>query len=224
MSNIVKIENVVKNYFLGKTIVNALRNISLEIKQGDFIAIMGPSGSGKTSLLNLIGCLDKPTSGTVFFEGKDISKLDSNRLAEIRSAKIGFVFQHFNLIPVLTAFENVEFPLLLKKLNKNERSERVNQALEMVGLGDKMSRKPLELSGGEQQRVAIARALVSRPAIVLADEPTGNLDSTMGEEIISLMKTLNETENTTFIFSTHDPLLIEHVVEVIQLRDGMIKS
>ncbi|MFX1535094.1 MAG: ABC transporter ATP-binding protein [Promethearchaeota archaeon] len=224
MSNIVKIENVVKNYFLGKTTVNALRDISLEIKQGDFIAIMGPSGSGKTSLLNLIGCLDKPTSGTVFFEGKDISKLNSNRLAEIRSAKIGFVFQHFNLIPVLTAFENVEFPLLLKKLNKNERAERANQALEMVGLGDKIFRRPLELSGGEQQRVAIARALASRPAIVLADEPTGNLDSTMGEEIISLMKAINETESTTFVFSTHDPMLIEHVAKVIQLRDGMIKS
>ena len=185
---------------------------------------MGPSGSGKTSLLNLIGCLDRPTSGTVFFEGKDISKLNSNRLAEIRSAKIGFVFQHFNLIPVLTAFENVEFPLLLKKLNKNERSERVIQALQMVGLGDKISRRPLELSGGEQQRVAIARALASRPAIVLADEPTGNLDSTMGEEIISLMKALNETEKTTFILSTHDPMLIELVSKVIQLRDGMIKS
>jgi len=220
--NIVEFENVTKNYSLGKTIVKALRGLTLEIKRGDFIVIMGPSGCGKTTLLNLIGCLDKPTSGTVFFEGIDISKLDANRLADIRSARIGFVFQHFNLIPVLTAFENVEFPLLLKKLSKAGRSERVHHALQIVGLGDKTSRKPLELSGGEQQRVAIARALALQPDIILADEPTGDLDSERGDEIMHLMKNLNEKEGTTFVFSTHDPMIMEHASKIIKLRDGKI--
>ena len=222
--NIVELENVTKNYSLGKAKVLALRGISLEIKRGDFIAIMGPSGSGKTTLLNLIGCLDKPTSGNVFFEGEDTSKLDANRLADVRSAKIGFVFQHFDLIPVLTAFENVEFPLLLKKLDRKERSERIHSALQMVGLGDKASRKPLELSGGEQQRVAIARTLAGNPHIVLADEPTGDLDSDTGDKIIHLMRELNEKEGTTFVFSTHDPMIMEHVSKIIKLHDGRIAS
>jgi len=220
--NIVQLNNVTKNYSLGKTTVKALRGVTLEIEREDFIAIMGPSGCGKTTLLNLIGCLDTPTSGTVLFEGKDTSKLDSNMLADIRSEKIGFVFQHFDLIPVLTAFENVEFPLLLKKLDKKERSERVYYALQMVGLSDKTSRKPLELSGGEQQRVAIARALATKPDIILADEPTGDLDSNMGDRIIHLMRGLNEKEGTTFVFSTHDPMIMEHASKIIKLHDGKI--
>jgi len=220
--NIVQLNNVTKNYSLGKTTVKALRGVTLEIEREDFIAIMGPSGCGKTTLLNLIGCLDTPTSGTVLFEGKDTSKLDADRLADIRSEKIGFVFQHFDLIPVLTAFENVEFPLLLKKLDKKERSERVYYALQMVGLSDKTSRKPLELSGGEQQRVAIARALATKPDIILADEPTGDLDSNMGDRIIHLMRGLNEKEGTTFVFSTHDPMIMEHASKIIKLHDGKI--
>ena len=220
--NIIRLKNVIKNYTLGKTTVKALRGVTLEIKRGDFTAIMGPSGSGKTTLLNLIGCLDKPTSGAVFFEGKDISKLNVDRLAGIRSAKIGFVFQHFNLIPVLSIFENVEFPLLLKKLGKVERLERIYHALQMVGLEDKASRKPLELSGGEQQRVAVARALVSKPDVILADEPTGNLDSNTGDKIIHLMRSLNKKESTTFIFSTHDPTIMECASKVVKLHDGEI--
>lgn len=219
---IVELENVVKNYRLGKTKVKALRGIDLEVKRGDFVAIMGPSGSGKTTLLNLMGCLDKPTGGIVLFEGKTTSKLSSNRLADIRKNKVGFVFQHFNLIPVLTAFENVEFPLLLRKMDKTERTKRVKSLLKAVGLGDKATHKPLELSGGEQQRVAITRALVHKPDIVLADEPTGDLDSKTGDEIIQLMRKMNEEEGTTFIFSSHDPMIVEHANRIIKLRDGMI--
>ncbi|MBU7029837.1 MAG: ABC transporter ATP-binding protein [Theionarchaea archaeon] len=221
MSEIVKLQNVTKNYSLGKTTVRALRGVTLEITRGDFIAIVGPSGSGKTTLLNLMGCLDNPTSGTVLFEGEDISLLTRNRLAEIRSEKVGFVFQHFNLIPVLTAFENVEFPLLLKKLDKTERRKRVISALEKVGLKEKMERKPFELSGGEQQRVATARALAGNPDIVLADEPTGDLDSEMGGKVIQLMKNLNR-EGTTFVFSTHDPAIMKHASKVVKLHDGKI--
>ena len=217
---IVKLEDVVKNYRMGKTEVKALRGTSLEVKRGDFMAVMGPSGSGKTTILNLMGCLDKPTRGIVLFEGKDTSKLNSNRLADIRKTKIGFVFQHFNLIPVLTAFENVEFPLLLKKMDKTERVKRVKSLFEAVGLGDKMSHKPFELSGGEQQRVAISRALAHKPDIVLADEPTGDLDSETGNEIIKLMRKINE-EGTTFVFTTHDPTIVEHANRVIKVRDGI---
>ena len=217
---IVKLENVVKNYRLGETEVKALRGTSLEVKRGDFMAVMGPSGSGKTTLLNLMGCLDKPTRGVVLFEGKDTSKLNSNRLADIRKNKIGFVFQHFNLIPVLTAFENAEFPLLLRKMDKTERIKRVKSLFEAVGLGDKMTHKPVELSGGEQQRVAITRALAHKPDIVLADEPTGDLDSETGNEIIQLMRKINE-EGTTFVFTTHDPTIVEHANRVIKVRDGI---
>jgi putative ABC transport system ATP-binding protein len=218
---IVKLENVVKNYRLGKIEVNALRGINLEVKRGDFMAVMGPSGSGKTTLLNLMGCLDKPTSGVILFEGKSISKLSSNRLADIRKNKVGFVFQHFNLIPVLTAFENTEFPLLLRKMDKTERVKRVEFLLDAVGLGDKMAHRPFELSGGEQQRIAITRALSHKPDIVLADEPTGDLDSKTGYEIIQLMRKINE-EGTTFVFSSHDPTIVEHANRIIKVRDGMI--
>lgn len=220
MSDIV-LKKVTKDYALGKTTVRALRGVSLEINRGDFIALVGPSGSGKTTLLNVIGCLDKPTTGTVFFEGEDISALTRNRLADMRNEKIGFVFQHFNLIPVLTAYENVEFPLLLKKMDKNERTKQVTSVLQKVGLHDKMDRKPFELSGGEQQRVATARALAGDPDIVLADEPTGDLDSEMGGKVIQLFKELNK-EGTTFVFSTHDQAIMEYASRIVQLRDGKI--
>ena len=220
MSDIV-VQDVTKDYALGKTTVRALRGISLEIHHGDFIALVGPSGSGKTTLLNLIGCLDTPTTGTVLFEGEDISLLTKNKLADIRNEKIGFVFQHFNLIPVLTAYENVEFPLLLKKMDKDERTKRITSVLQKVGLHDKMGRKPFELSGGEQQRVATARALAGGPDIVLADEPTGDLDSEMGSTVIQLFKELNK-EGTTFVFSTHDPAIMEYASRIIHLRDGKI--
>ncbi|MGD2249686.1 MAG: ABC transporter ATP-binding protein [Candidatus Methanofastidiosia archaeon] len=223
MSEIVELQNVTKHYLLGKITVRALRGITVKVTRGDFIAVVGPSGSGKTTLLNLMGCLDKPTSGILLFEGDDISALSSNRLADIRSASVGFVFQHFNLIPVLTAFENVEFPLLLKKLDKTERKKRVTTVLEKVGLKDKMGRTPFELSGGEQQRVAIARALAGGPDIVLADEPTGDLDSAMGEKVIGLMKDLN-AEGTTFVFSTHDPAIMKHATRIVKLHDGKIVS
>lgn len=221
MSDIVELENVAKNYSLGKTTVMALRGVTLTVARKDFIAVVGPSGSGKTTLLNLMGCLDKPTSGTVLFEGEDISVLTNNELADLRSVKIGFVFQHFSLIPVLTAFENVEFPLLLKKLDKTERRKRAISALQKVGLEDKFERKPFALSGGEQQRVAVARALAGNPDIVLADEPTGDLDSEMGGRIVQLMKSLNR-EGTTFVFSTHDQAIMEHASRVIRLHDGKI--
>lgn len=220
MSDIV-LEKVTKDYALGKTTVRALRGVSLEINRGDFIALVGPSGSGKTTLLNVIGCLDNPTAGTVFFEGEDISVLTRNKLADMRNEKIGFVFQHFNLIPVLTAYENVEFPLLLKKMDKNERTKQVTSVLQKVGLHDKMDRKPFELSGGEQQRVATARALAGDPDIVLADEPTGDLDSEMGGKVIQLFKELNK-EGTTFVFSTHDQAIMEYASRIVQLRDGKI--
>lgn len=221
MSEIVQVEDVTKNYLLGKTTVRAIRGVTLDIHRGDFIALVGPSGSGKTTLLNLMGCLDKPTTGKILFEGEDISLLNRDRLADIRSAKVGFVFQHFNLIPVLTAYENVEFPLLLKKLGKAERKGRVESALQKVGLSDKMGRNPLELSGGEQQRVAVARALAGNPDIVLADEPTGDLDSDMGGKVIKLMNELNK-EGTTFVFSTHDPAIMEHASRIVRLHDGKI--
>jgi putative ABC transport system ATP-binding protein len=223
MSEIVTVREVTKDYPLGETTVKALRGATLEVYRGDFIALVGPSGSGKTTLLNVMGCLDKPTTGRVLFEGEDISLLTSNDLADIRSTKIGFVFQHFNLIPVLTAFENVEFPLLLKPFGNTERKKRVIDALEKVGLEDKMERKPSALSGGEQQRVAVARALAGNPDIVLADEPTGDLDSETGSTIIQLMKDLNK-EGTTFVFSTHDPVIMNHASRIVQLRDGKIVS
>ena len=221
MSEIVKLKDVTKDYALGKTTVKALRGITLEVVSGDFIAVVGPSGSGKTTLLNVVGCLDRPTTGSVLFEGKNTSLLSRSQLADIRREKVGFIFQHFNLIPVLNAFENVEFPLLLKKMDKTERNKRVTSALERVNLQDKMERKPFELSGGEQQRVATARALAGGPDIVLADEPTGDLDSVMGGIVIQLFKDLNK-EGTTFVFSTHDPEIMKHATRVVRLHDGKI--
>lgn len=219
---IIELKNVIKNYHLGKTRIQAIRGINLEIKLGDFMMVKGPSGSGKTTLLNLVGCLDKPSTGAVFFEGKDTLKLNQNQLADIRKDKIGFVFQHFNLIPVLTASENAELPLLLRKMARRERMKRLESLFKNVGLKDKVFHRPLELSGGEQQRVAIVRALAHKPDIVVADEPTGDLDSKTGQQIVNLMKKMNEEEGTTFIISSHDPMITRHAKRIIKLRDGII--
>lgn len=218
----VTLKGVTKDYHLGKTVVKALKEISIEIGEREFVSIAGPSGSGKTTLLNLIGCIDKPTSGDIFISGQNVVGLRERQLDEIRARKIGFVFQDFNLIPVLSAFENIEYPLLLTKLKSSKRKERVKSALQEVGLLNFAKHRPNELSGGQRQRVAIARALVTNPEIVLADEPTGNLDSQTGETIINLMLQINQQKGTTFIFSTHDPMVMKHARQLIKIHDGKI--
>jgi putative ABC transport system ATP-binding protein len=218
-------DNVVKNYKVGRVEVPALRGITFSIEKGDFAAIAGPSGSGKTTLLNLFGCLDKPTSGAVFIEEHDSIKLNPDQLADVRNQHIGFIFQSFNLIPVLSAFENVEFPLLLlKKDGPGRRRKKVMDMLGNMGIAELAGRKPSEMSGGQQQRVAIARALVKNPDYVLADEPTANIDTKTGHEILDLMQKMNQTMGTTFVFSTHDPLVMEHAHRLIKVRDGQIES
>ncbi len=219
-STLCEVRGVDKRYPLGETWVQALSGISLEVKEGEFLALSGPSGSGKTTLLNLIGCLDTPSAGDIVLEGQSLGSLASKDLAALRAEKIGFVFQSFNLIPVLTALENVEVALRLS--GQSVSKEACALALESVGLGDFLDRRPSQLSGGQQQRVAIARALVKQPAIVIADEPTANLDSATGAAVLDLMKALNEEKGATFIFSTHDHLVLERAKRVIQLRDGQI--
>ncbi len=220
---IVSLQEVVKEYHLGNVVVPAVRGVDLEIPKGQFATIAGPSGSGKTTLLNLIGCVDTATRGEVIVDGESTGSLSEQELTRLRLFKIGFIFQTFNLVSVLTAFQNVEFPLLLQKHdNKGERHDRVSELLKTVGLGDHMKHRPGELSGGQRQRVAIARALVTRPQIVLADEPTANLDSTTGGNIIDLMKQINADRGTTFIFSTHDDKVMEHADRIIRLEDGLI--
>lgn len=222
---VVKMENVTKDYKVGRMFVPALRGISLVIERGEFTAIAGPSGSGKTTMLNLFGCLDKPTSGTVLIEEHDIIKMKPNELADVRNEHIGFIFQSFNLIPVLSAFENVEFPLiLLKKYGPNARKKKIMAMLESVGIADLANRRPSEMSGGQQQRVAIARALVKDPDYVLADEPTANIDTKTGLEILHLMEEMNQKLGTTFIFSTHDPKVMEHARRLIRIRDGQVEA
>ena len=223
MSAIVEIQEVTKEYPLGKLVVKALRGVDLVIERGEFTTIAGPSGSGKTTLLNLIGCVDVPTQGQVLVDGHQTGGLTDAELTDLRLHKLGFIFQSFNLIPVLDLFQNVEFPLLLQgKLDKAERARRVRGIVDEVGLTDQLHQRPNELSGGQRQRVAIARALVTRPDIVLADEPTANLDSVTGNTIIELMKRLNTQESTTFIFSTHDPRVMRQATRVIRLVDGQI--
>jgi putative ABC transport system ATP-binding protein len=221
MKAIVSVKDAVKNYTLGNVVVPALRGVTLDVVEGDFIAIAGPSGSGKTTLLNLIGCVDTPTSGTVEVEGRDTRKLSERQLTTLRLHTIGFIFQSFNLVSVLSVFQNVELPLLLQRqLSGAERAKRVMQLLEKVGIREYANHRPSELSGGQRQRVAIARALVTRPGIVLADEPTANLDSVTGQHILDLMKELNRTEKTTFIFSTHDQKVMAHANAIVRLADG----
>jgi putative ABC transport system ATP-binding protein len=223
MGAIVSLKDVSKTYMLGKTEVPAVREVSMEVGEGEFLSIAGPSGSGKTTLLNLVGCVDTPTSGTVVVNGQDTGRLRERALTELRLRTIGFIFQSFNLVPVLSVFQNVEFPLLLQgALSKRERQARVLALLEAVGLAEHTRHRPSELSGGQRQRVAIARALVTRPRLVLADEPTANLDSQTGENIIDLMREMNRRAGTTFIFSTHDPKVMSHANAVLRIADGRI--
>ena len=225
MSAIVEMRGVVKNYTAGSQEVPAVRGVDLRVEPGEFTSIAGPSGSGKTTLLNLIGCLDVPSSGSVLVEGEEVAKKTKDELSELRRHKIGFVFQTFNLVPVLSAYENVELPLaLLAEIGPAERRERVEQLLTLVGLADLMQRRPLELSGGQQQRVAIARALVKRPRLILADEPTANLDSDTGQAVLDLMARINREQGATFIFSTHDQMVMRFARRLLLLRDGRIAS
>jgi putative ABC transport system ATP-binding protein len=223
MKIIVSVKNATKDYALGKVIVPALRGVSLDVAEGEFLSIAGPSGSGKTTLLNLIGCVDTPTAGTVEVAGKDTRQLSERALTALRLNTIGFIFQSFNLVSVLSVFQNVELPLLLQRnLPTGERRQRVMALLERVGLAEHSRHRPSELSGGQRQRVAIARALVTRPQLVLADEPTANLDSVTGQNILDLMKELNRTERTTFIFSTHDAKVMANATTVVRLADGKL--
>jgi putative ABC transport system ATP-binding protein len=224
MPELVSVEAVTRKFPLDSSFVSALSNASLHVASGEFLAIAGPSGSGKSTLLNLIGCIDQPTSGRILIDGVDTSKLSPVRLTALRRIKIGFVFQTFNLIPVFTAAENVEFPLLVQGVSSAERRKRVAAALESVGLSSRAKHRPDLLSGGERQRVAVARAIVHRPALVLADEPTANLDTKNATQLIDLMHDLNRRLGLTFIFSTHDARLLEHTDRIVRLTDGQVVS
>jgi putative ABC transport system ATP-binding protein len=223
MSNIITLENIVKDYYIGKIVVSALRSISLTINKNEYVAIMGPSGSGKSTLMNLLGCLDTPTDGKYILNNKDVSKLDDNQLADIRNNEIGFVFQTFNLLPRYNALENVMLPLIYAGIPKNDRTVRAKQVLENVGLGDRMEHKPNELSGGQRQRVALARALINRPSIILADEPTGNLDSKTSLDIMNLFDEVHSMGNTIIIV-THEDFIARHAARIIKLMDGEVES
>ena len=220
--NIVRVRNVKRTYYIGSNPVHALRGIDIDIRRGEFMAIMGPSGSGKSTLFNMVGGLDKPTEGTVFIDEVDIAQLDPGELAWLRCRKIGYIFQTFNLIPVMTALENVTLPMIFAGASLDEQMERGRRLLEMVGLGHRLMNKPGELSGGQQQRVAIARALANDPAIILADEPTGNLDQEVGEEIIQMLKRLNKESGVTIITATHDDKMYKRADRVAVVLDGEI--
>jgi len=223
---IVELKDVKKIYPLGKVSVEAVKGVSLSIEKGDFVSIAGPSGSGKTTILNMVGCIDTPTEGSVVINEQPTSGLTDKEITRLRHQVIGFIFQSFNLIPVLNVFENIEFPLLLgkEKISKQEKQEWINYLIEKVGLSDWKTHRPNELSGGQRQRVAIARALATKPDIVLADEPTANLDSETGEAIINLMKEINKQQHTTFIFSTHDPDIVSIADHIIRLHDGYVNK
>lgn len=222
MEAVIEAINLYKNYTLGKTTVTALRGVNLTVYKSEIVCICGPSGSGKTTLLNLIGCLDRLTAGTVKILNKDVAALSDEQLSKLRNRYIGFIFQTFNLIPVLTAYENVEYPLVIAGVGSKERRKKVNQILSEVGLIDYRNHKPGELSGGQQQRVAIARALVTNPEIVLADEPTANLDSKTGLILLELLNKINKERSTTFVFSTHDHKILSYASKIYYLRDGEI--
>jgi putative ABC transport system ATP-binding protein len=221
---VVKIENVTRVYQVGKVETQALRGVNLTIESGEFTALVGPSGSGKTTLLQMIGCLDQPTSGRVIINGKDVTSLNRNQRADMRKGTIGFVFQFFALIPTLTAYENVEMPLLLNGKNAAERRKRIMELLEAVDMSDRARHRPDQLSGGEQQRIAVARALSTSPKMILADEPTANLDTENGRQVMDIMAKLNKETGTTFVFATHDPRVIKYARRVVTLRDGLIDA
>ena len=223
--SIIKLEYVWKIYEMGEVEVKALQGLSLDVKEGEFLAIMGPSGSGKSTAVNMIGCLDVPTKGRIMLDQHDISKLSESDLAQIRGRKIGFIFQQFNLIPTLTAIENVALPIVFQSVEREKRTKRATELLEIVELGDRMEHKPAELSGGQQQRVAIARALANDPEVILADEPTGNLDSSTGETVMGFLQKLNRKEGKTIIMVTHDNNVAKHADRIEFLKDGrVIKS
>ena len=223
MEHIIELKGLVKNYYIGTIVVNALREISLQLNRNEYIAIMGPSGSGKSTLMNVIGCLDTPTGGDYILNGQNVSHLDDNRLAEIRNKEIGFVFQTFNLLPRYNALENVMLPLIYAGIPKHERTEIAKEVLESVQLTDRMYHKPNELSGGQRQRVAVARALVNKPSIILADEPTGNLDSKTSLDIMNLFNKIHEKGNT-IVLVTHEEDIARNAKRIVRLRDGLIES
>ncbi len=223
MNNVIHIRNIVRNFQMGHEIVYVLKGIDLDIQRGEYVAIMGPSGSGKSTLMNLLGCLDTPTSGQYILNGKDVSKMSDDELAEIRNKEIGFVFQTFNLLPRTTAIENVALPMIYAGASKADRTERAKEVLQSVGLGDRMDHRPNELSGGQRQRVAVGRALVNKPSIILADEPTGNLDSKTSLEILQLFDEIHQAGNTVIVV-THEEDVAERAKRVIRLRDGIIES
>jgi len=222
MPNVIETRNLCRIFGQNETIVKALDSANLTIEPGEFTAIIGPSGSGKSTLLQLIGGLDTPTSGEVFLDNQNLSSMSGAALSDYRRDHIGFIFQSYNLIPVLSAEENIEYIMLLQGVSQKERNHRVKQILNAVGLGDKANRRPAQLSGGQQQRVAVARAMVSQPSLILADEPTANLDSHTGSALLDMMKELNEKEKMTFVFSTHDPMIMERANRIIRLHDGRI--
>jgi putative ABC transport system ATP-binding protein len=222
--SVIQLEDVTKVYKVGEVDTPALRGLTLTIEEGEFTAIVGPSGSGKTTVLQMMGCLDRPTSGSVQIKGQDVTHLSDNQRADLRKGTIGFIFQFFALIPVLTAYENIELPLLLTGNGGNARRARVNELLEAVGLSDRAHHRPDQLSGGEKQRVAVARALAVDPVLVLADEPTANLDTKNGNQVMAIMQRLNEETGTTFVFATHDPRVIPFARRTVELRDGKVSD
>ena len=224
MEPIIKLDNVWKVYKLGKIELPVLKGISLEISPGSFVVILGPSGSGKSTILNMVGCLDLPTEGRIFLDGKDISKMSEDQLAQVRGKKIGFIFQQFNLLQNLNALENVMIPMIFQGEQEKERVERAKSLLSDLGLGERIGHRPMELSGGEQQRIAIARALSNNPEIIVADEPTGNLDSSTGKKIMEILINLHKNEKKTIIVVTHDPTIANYSGQVVNMRDGQLIS
>lgn len=221
--SLLELKNIGKKYKIGTEVINALHTIDLKIEKGEYVALMGPSGSGKSTLMNIIGCLDTPSQGEYFLNGKEVSKMSENELAEIRNKEIGFIFQTFNLVPRSNALDNVALPLVYAGINKEQRVKRATKTLNDVGLGDRITHKPNELSGGQRQRVAVARALVNNPSIILADEPTGNLDSKTSEEIMTLFREIHKSGNTIIVV-THEEEIAQHALRIVRIKDGKIES